>query len=146
MTAVAGTSLRAACRSRLGSGIIGMRRPIARPSPNDTPTRSPVKDPGPVATATAVSVLPSIILSSCEVMACWLRLPYLVTMVTCSVPPPFSRNSAAHALLVAEVSMTKITRRPYQPAVAAEVFELDESGIVDCQTLTPLDDHSSRIQ
>jgi len=41
--------------------------------------------------------------------------------------------------------MTKITRRPYQPAVAAEVFELDESGVLDVETLTPLDDYSSLI-
>src|SRR5260370_7878595 len=79
-------------------------------------------------------------------MACWLLLPYLVTIVTCSLPRPFSRNSAAKALVVAEVSMTKITRRPYQPAVAAKVFELDESGVLDGQTLAQLAHHSSRIK
>src|SRR6266851_2469159 len=146
MTAVAGTSLRAAWRSRLGSGMIGIRRPMARPSPKLTPTLSPVNDPGPVATATAVSVLPSIIVWSCVVSACWPRFAYLVTMPTISTPPRSSRSSAAHPLVVAEVSMTKITRCPDQPAVATKVFELDERGVLGGKTLTPFDDHSSRVQ
>src|SRR5207244_5133530 len=134
MTAIAGTSLRAAWRSRLGRGMIGIRRPIARPSPNDTPTLSPVNDPGPVATATAVSRLPLIIPLSSEMIACWLR-----DAVSWRTAPPSSPHSAARALMVAEVSMTKITFRPDQAAVAAEVIDLDQRGCVDGKALAPLD-------
>src|SRR5205814_4021782 len=115
MTAIAGTSLRAAWRSRLGRGMIGIRRPIARPSPNDTPIRSPVNDPGPVATATAVSRLPLIILSSVDVIVRWSR-----EVVNELTRAPFSPNTVAHALRVDDVSTTKITARPDQAAVAAE--------------------------
>ena len=41
-----------------GSGTIGILSPIARPRPNETPTRSPVNEPGPVATATREMLFP----------------------------------------------------------------------------------------
>src|SRR5260370_27129336 len=52
----------------------------------------------------------------------------------------------AKAFTADEVSMTKITLRPYQPAVAAKVFELNERGVLNIKTVTPLNDHRSRIQ
>src|SRR5260370_6571498 len=52
----------------------------------------------------------------------------------------------AKAFTADEVSMTKITLRPYQPAVDSQMFELDEGGVLNIKTVTPLDDHSSRIQ
>src|ERR1700674_3226452 len=36
--------------------------------------------------------------------------------------------------------MTKITRRPDQAAVAAEVLDLDPRGVVDLQAIAPFDD------
>src|SRR5438105_6035193 len=42
-----------------------------------------------------------------------------------------------------DVSMTKITDRPDQAAVAAQMLDLDQRGVVDLEPLPPLHDHGA---
>src|SRR5579864_94482 len=115
---------------------MGMRRPIARPSANETPTRSPVNEPGPVTTATLVT-------SSSRAMR---------RRIDCSSPEraltkvsfrsPFN---VAIAALADDVSMTKIMLGPDQAAVTAEVLDLDHGRAVDLEAVTPLHHHRSAV-
>src|SRR6266566_3036535 len=136
--AVTGRSLRAACSSRVGSGTIGIRNPIARPRPNETPLRNPVKEPGPVATATLVIGWRP---------ARWRRWAMNAGSradIDDSVILPFSSIVPARAM-VDEVSMTKITLRPDHAAVAAQVLEHDQSRGGRIQPFAPFHDHCSLI-
>src|ERR1700730_9946278 len=100
---------------------MGMRKPIAKPRPNETPTRSPVKDPGPVATATLVIVLSWAIRRSSE-MSVESRAG-----MNLSDDPADSAATKAIAAMLDEVSMTKITLHPDPAAIAAKVLDFDES-------------------
>src|SRR5712692_2909615 len=136
--AVTGCSLRAACRSSVGRGTIGMRNPIARPRPKETPTRNPVNEPGPVARATLVIGLRR---------ARWRRsamnsgsrddLDDSVIRFSSIVPT---------TAMLAEVSMTKITLRPDHASFAPEVLELDQCGVRRLKAIAPLDDHGSLVE
>src|SRR5690348_3020617 len=120
---------------RVGSGTIGTRRPMARPSPNETPTRSPVKDPGPLATATLVTGRARTSSLSCsrsrrgEVNS-WTSAPSMVATV---------------ATAGDDVSMIKIMFSPDQAAVPAEVLDVDQRGAVDLQPVAPLDDDRAAV-
>src|SRR5438093_4184544 len=102
--------------------MIGTRSPIARPRPKETPTRSPVKEPGPVATATLVTSRERAMRLSAA------RSSGLRAGMNISVRRPPS--IVASAAMLDEVSMTKVTLRPDQTAVAAHVLELDERVLV----------------
>src|SRR5262245_57408700 len=133
--AVTGSSLRAACTSRVGRGTMGTCRPIARPNPNETPTRSPVKEPGPVATATLVT--------GWERTSCLSSSRSRRGMASSRVE---STSSVATIVRLGdELSMTKIMLRPDQAAVAAKVLDLDVRRAVDDDALPPLDDHGSLV-
>src|SRR5689334_21833293 len=105
---------------------------MARPSANETPTRRPVNEPGPVTTATLVTS--------------WSRA--MRRRLDCSSPvraetkvsfrSPFN---VAIAAVADDVSMTKIMFGPDQAAVAAEMLQLDHGGIVDLEAVAPLDHH-----
>src|SRR5260370_3461833 len=61
-----------------------------------------------------------------------------------SADPPASSIVAIEAM-VDDVSMTKITFRPDQAAVAAEMLDLDQSGAAHLQTVAPFDDHRALL-
>src|SRR5229473_1594508 len=144
--AITGVSLRAAWSSRVRSGTMGIRSPMASPSPNDTPTRRPVNDPGPVATATLVSLWGAI---SARIRSMSSGL-LAGSNSSCRTAPETSR--IASALVADDVSTTKITVDPDEATVAAEVLDGDHRGVrADCPIhpiypVAPLDDHGSRIQ
>src|SRR5260370_5088294 len=61
-----------------------------------------------------------------------------------SADPPASSIVAIEAM-VDDVSMTKITFRPDQAAVAAEMLDLDQSGAAHLQSVAPFDDHRALL-
>src|SRR5229473_5303948 len=140
--AITGVSLRAAWSSRVRSGTMGIRSPMASPSPNDTPTRRPVNDPGPVATATLVSLWGA---TSARIRS--MSSGLLAGRNTSSLTDP-DPSRIARALTADEVSTTKITFDPDAATVAAQVLDGDQRGVrADwSHPIAPLDDHRSRIQ
>src|ERR1700736_2729678 len=134
--AVTGSSLRAALSSSVGRGTIGIRRPIASPRPNETPLRKPVKDPGPVATATLETSLEAAIERS-SAISCGSRPDLNVSDISpvSSIVPIIAMGD--------EGSMTNITLRPAQAAVAAEVLELDQGSAGGVEPVAPLHHHGS---
>src|SRR5260370_10766278 len=61
-----------------------------------------------------------------------------------SADPPASSIVAIEAM-VDDVSMTKITFRPDQAAVAAEMLDLDQGGAAHLQAVAPFDDHRALL-
>src|SRR5258706_5690084 len=125
-----------------------MRSPIARPRPKETPLRNPVKDPGPVATATLV------ILLSCAMRGrCAMSSGSRDGMNPCVDPPP---SIVAIAAMVDDVSMTKITLRPDQATIAAKVLNFNQTGAGQAgagqcgarrlEAVAPLDHDRSLVQ
>src|SRR5216684_4002105 len=128
--AITGVSLRAAWSSRVRSGTMGIRSPMASPSPNDAPTRRPVNDPGPVATATLVSLWGA---TSARIRS--MSRGLLAGRNTSSLTDP-DPSRIAKALTADDVSTTKITFDPDAATVAAlfqavqvDVSELQAAGI-----------------
>src|SRR5258707_14388032 len=111
---------------------MGMRSPIATPRPKDTPLRKPVKDPGPVATATLVILFRRTVWRSCAMKAGSRDGMNSSDQVPSSI--------VATAATADDVSMTKITVHPDQAAIAAEVLDLDQGRAWHLQAVTPLDD------
>src|ERR1700738_1515313 len=132
--AVTDSSLRAAWSSSVGRGTIGIRRPTASPRPNETPLRKPVKDPGPVTTATLEIVLEAAIVRSCAINS--------GSRPDLNVSDIFPVSSIVPIIAIGdEVSMTKITLRPHQAARPAEMLELDQSGAGRFEPVPPFHHH-----
>src|SRR5712691_2415900 len=123
----------------VGSGTMGIPSPIARPSPKDTPTRRPVKDPGPVATATCVKVRPTAMSRMTS------RSPSERAGSRISARTSPVGSSSASAQTAEDVSTTKVTVRPDAPAVAAEMLDRDMRRVFDVDPLTPFDDHRTLL-
>src|SRR6266404_3959196 len=63
-----------------------------------------------------------------------------------STRPLPAASTTATAQRVADVSMTKITNRPDEAAVAAQLLDLDEPRAVDFDALAPLHDNGSLLR
>src|ERR1700681_1175536 len=118
--------------------MMGIFSPMARPRPKETPLRKPVNDPGPVATATLV-ILFSWAMWRRSAMNAGSRDGLEISDIN-----PFSSIVPATAM-VDEVSMTKITLRPDQAAVATEMLYFDQGRGAHLQTVAPFDDNRALL-
>src|SRR5204863_430234 len=135
-TASTGSSVLAAWIASVDSGAIGILKPIASPSPNDTPDLTPVKEPGPVATAILASRTPFAMCGNC--MAIGVSRESNWSSSTRARPG----STSPMADRTDDVSMTRIIiRGPDQAAVAAQVLDRNVESPVDVEPLSPLDHH-----
>src|SRR5712692_6608332 len=153
--------------TRVGSETIGTWNPIARPSPNETPTRRPVNDPGPVATATGVILHPFTIVRyragrsnpGPEVATSSRRTwpaasmsasadradDVSMTRITgcCSSPPPHPPASPGTS---PRAGRREVPFYSQKPAIATQMLDRDERRPWTFNPVPPLHNHRARIE